>query len=369
MSNSRPEQSQDRPPGRAARVKAGVAALAAAAGVSLLAAGCGGSSSSVSNAAEVSNAAATSSVSATTTSKKLHIAYFSFAVQNSYDAAMLAAAQKAAASAHAQLTVFDANNNPQTQYNQVQDAIVTGSYRGFLVQAIDGPGLMPLAREAIGKHIEVVALSQVLGPDDNTATPQVPGEAASVVYNDYARGMRDGKLVEQACASLNTSTCNVGYMYDVKTSTFDQAVRAGFDSVIANDPRIKVVAEGQAFFTASGGLQATQTMLQAHPEINIMFGSDQAMEGATSAIRSTGKKVLIIGEGGSAPGLAHVKDGSWFGDTVAQPATEGNVAVADLVKAITTGQHSGGVTVEARLPNDGIATQKTVGEFTGQWAG
>ena len=176
MSNSRPEQSQDRPPGRAARVKAGVAALAAAAGVSLLAAGCGGSSSSVSNAAEVSNAAATSSVSATTTSKKLHIAYFSFAVQNSYDAAMLAAAQKAAASAHAQLTVFDANNNPQTQYNQVQDAIVTGSYRGFLVQAIDGPGLMPLAREAIGKHIEVVALSQVLGPDDNTATPQVPGE-------------------------------------------------------------------------------------------------------------------------------------------------------------------------------------------------
>jgi ribose transport system substrate-binding protein len=359
MPNIAPGRSRSRRRFRAARVKASAVAVVAAAGLSLSVAACGGSNTSA------SNAAATSSASG----KKLHVAYFSFAVQNSYDASILAAAQKAAAAANAQLTVFDANNNPQTQYGQVQDAIARGSYNGFMIQAIDGAGLMPLAKQAISKHIQVAAVSQVLGPNQETAAPQVPGEAASVVNNDYADGVRIGKLVEQACASLKTSQCNVGYMYDVKASTFDQARRAGFDSVIEHDPKVKVVAEGQANFTASGGLQAAQTMLQAHPNINIMFGSDQAMEGATSAIKSAGRKVVIVGEGGSVPGLNHVKDGSWFGDVVVRPATQGKVAVEDLVKAVRTGEHSGGVSVEASLPNDAIATHKTVGEFTGQWAG
>jgi ribose transport system substrate-binding protein len=336
--------------------KASAAAAIAAAGLSLFVAACGSSSPS---------AGATSPASG----KRLHLAYFSFAVQNSYDASILAAAKKAAAAANAQLTVFDANNNPQTQYGQVQDAIAKGTYDGFMIQAIDGAGLMPLAKEAVSRHVQVVAVSQVLGPDQETVAPQVPGEAASVVNDDYADGTRVEKVVEQACASLRGPQCNVGYLYDVKASTFDQARRAGFDSAIGHDPRVKVVAEGQANFTASGGLQAAQTMLQGHPDINIMFGSDQAMEGATSAIRKAARKVLIVGEGGSVPGLSHVKDGSWFGDVVVQPASQGKVAVEDLVKAVRTGQRSGGLSVEASLPNNATATHETVAQFAGQWAG
>jgi ribose transport system substrate-binding protein len=361
MLNIAPDQTHNRFRARAARVKTSAVALSAVAGLSLIGAGCGGSSTGASSAGAASSAAASG--------KKLHLAYFSFAVQNSYDAPMLEAAKRAAAAANAQLTVFDANNNAQSQYSQVQDAIATGSYDGFLIQPIDGAGLVPLVKQAIRKHIQVVAFSQVLGPDLQIAAPQVPGVAASVVYVDYARGVREGTLAAQACASLRTSACSVGYIYDVKASGFDQGVRAGFDSVISRDSKIRVVAEGQAFFTANGGLQAAQTMLQAHPEINIMVGSDQGMEGATSAIRSTGRNVLIIGLGGSVAGLNHVKDGTWFGDVVAQPATEGKVAVEDLAQSIATGEHRGAVTVETRLPGDGIATHGNVGDFTGEWAG
>jgi ribose transport system substrate-binding protein len=333
--------------------KASAAAAVAAICLSLLVAACGSAGTSA----------------GVTSGKRLHLAYFSFAVQNSYDASILAAAKKAAAAANAQLTVFDANNNPQTQYGQVQDAIAKGTYDGFMIQAIDGAGLMPLAKEAISRHIHVVAVSQVLGPDQETVAPQVPGEAASVVNDDYADGKRVAKVVEQACASLRTSQCNVGYLFDVKASTFDQARRSGFDGVIGHDPKVKVVAEGQANFTASGGLQAAQTMLQAHPDINVMFGSDQAMEGATSAIQKAARKVLIVGQGGSVPGLNHVKDGSWFGDVVVQPATQGKVAIEALAKAVRTGRRTGGLSVEASLPNDATATRETVAQFTGQWAG
>ena len=38
--------------------------------------------------------------------------------------------------------------------------------------------------------------------------------------------------------------CNVGYLYDIKASALDVAIRDGFDKVIAGHSNIKVVAEG-----------------------------------------------------------------------------------------------------------------------------
>ena len=48
------------------------------------------------------------------------IAYLSFAVANSYDAPMLAAAKAAAKAQGAKITVFDANNDPKKQFSQLQ---------------------------------------------------------------------------------------------------------------------------------------------------------------------------------------------------------------------------------------------------------
>ena len=124
------------------------AALAAAAAAGLILAACGSSSSS------------TSSSPAASAGKHLSIAYLSFAVENSY-APMLAAAQAVAADNNATLKVFDANNNPQTQYSQQQDAITSGQYQGIIVQPIFGTGLISLVKQAIAKGIKVVNLDQI----------------------------------------------------------------------------------------------------------------------------------------------------------------------------------------------------------------
>ena len=88
---------------------------------------------------------------------------------------MLAAAQAVASDNHATLKVFDANNSPQTQYSQLQDAITSGQYNGIIVQPIFGTGLIGLVKQAISKGIKVVNLDQILGPDLSTDKPQVPG--------------------------------------------------------------------------------------------------------------------------------------------------------------------------------------------------
>lgn len=325
------------------------------------------STSSSSAAAPAASSAAPSSSGPTGT---LNIAYLSFAVANSYDAPMLAAAQAAAADNNAKLTVFDANNDPKTQYSQLQNVISSGTYQGIIVQPIFGTGLTDLVSQAIAKGIKVVNIDQILGPDLSTVQPQVKGLSANVTFVPTDMGTKLGKLTVQACAAKNLNPCNVGYLYDIKASSLDVAINKGFTQATAGSP-VKVVAEGQSFFTPAGGLKATQDMLTAHPDLNVIVGSDQGIEGAVQALATAKKtgKVELVGYGGSAAGLAGVKSGAWFGTIMQDPATEGRLGVVDLVKAIRTGTDSGGVDPLQQLPDQGVVTSANVSKFTAEWPG
>ncbi|MDT3444535.1 MULTISPECIES: sugar ABC transporter substrate-binding protein [unclassified Pseudofrankia] len=112
-------------------------------------------------------------------------------------------------------------------------------------------------------------------------------------------------------------------------------------------------------------------MLQAHPDIHVLVGSDQGMQGATQAVVAAHKaqQVKIIGLGGSVAGLQQVRQGVWFGDVPTLPATTARVAVQALVKAVRQNVVSGGRNPAADLPDGGLATTSNVGKFTGEWSG
>ena len=331
------------------------------AGIALAACGSSGSSSPSSSPTSAAGTAA----------KTVNIAYMSFAVENSYDAPMLAAAQAVASDDHATLKVFDANNSPQTQYSQLQDVINSGQYNGIIVQPIFGTGLLSLVKQAISKGIKVVNMDQILGPDLSTDKPQVTGLSANVSFVPTDIGTKLGTLVVQACQAKNLSPCKVGYLYDIKASALDVAVHGAFAKAIAADPGVKVVAEGQSFFSPTQGLTAVQNMLQANPGLNLIVGSDQGIEGgaqAVAAAHQTGK-VILVGYGASAAALSGVSSGAWYADVAQAPASEGRLAVQALVAAIRTGKDSGGIDPVAGLPNGGVVTKADVSQFTAEWPG
>jgi ribose transport system substrate-binding protein len=335
------------------------ASLAAAA---LMLAACSSSSGSSTSSSQSANAS---------NSKHLTIAYLSFAVENSYDAPMLAAAEAVASDNNATLKVFDANNSSQTQYSQLQDVITSGQYDGIILQPIFGTGLVPLVQQAIAKGIKVVNMDQVLGPNYNTDAPQVSGLAANVMFVPTEIGTKLGNLVVQACQSKNLNPCNVGYLYDIKASALDVAISGAFNKAIAADPGVKVVAQGQSFFSPTDGLTAVQDMLAAKPDLNLIVGSDQGIEGGVQAVAAkhlTGK-VILVGYGASAAALAGVASGAWYGDVAQAPASEGRLATQAMIKALRTGQNSGGIDPVAELPNNGIVTKSNVSQFTAEWPG
>jgi ribose transport system substrate-binding protein len=321
--------------------------------VVLLVAACGSSSKSSS-----------STSTGASSGKKANIAYLSFAVANSYDAPMLAAAQAAAQSAGAKVTVFDANNDPKTQFAQLQNATASGKYNAIIVQPIFGTGLISGVQDAIGKGIKVVNMDQIMGPDLTTDQPQVKGLSGNVVFVPTEIGRKLGNLVVQACQAKNLNPCNVGYLFDIKASALDVAIKKAFDTATAG--KIKVVAQGESFFTPAKGLAATQNMLQAHPEINLIVGSDQGIEGAVQAIGK--KKVILVGYGGSAAAIQGVGSGAWYGDVAQLPATEGRMAAQAAVKAVN-GTDTGGVDPVAQLPASGVITKDNVKQFTAEWPG
>jgi len=333
------------------------------AGAMMLAA-CG--SSGAGTSASPSSSAAASSA---TPEKTLQIAYLSFAVANSYDAPMLAAAQAVAAENNAKLTVFDANNDPKTQFSQMQNVITSGKYDGIIVQPILATGLTDLVQQAVAAGIKVVNIDQTMGPSYDTFQPQVDGLSANVTFVASDIGTKLGQLTVQYCQEQNLNPCNVGYMYDIKASSLDVAIRDAFDKAVAGSP-VAVVAEGEDYFTPAYGVKATENMLQAHKDIKVIVASDQGMEGATQAFaanKTTG--VMMIGFGGSAAGLSYVKAGTAYATVYQAPASEGQLGVKALIDALRNGTDGGGIDPLAGLPDNGIVTQANVDQFTAEWPG
>ena len=302
--------------------------------------------------------------------KQLQIAYLSFAVANTYDTPMLAAAQKVADANNAQVSVFDANNDPNLQLSQLQDVITTGRYDGIITQPIYGPQLVDAVKQAIAAKIKVVNIDQILGTDLTTGQPQVDGLSANVTFIPTEIGKKLGEQTVAACKAANVNPCNVGYLYDIKASALDVAINKAFTDAVAGSP-VKVVAEGESFFNPANALTVVQDMLTAHPELSAIVASDQGLQGADQALTAANKvgKIIEVGFGASEVAVKQVTAGNWFSDVAQAPATEGKLGMQALIDAINKGKKSGYIDPFKGFPNDGVMTKDNADKFTAEWPG
>ena len=349
----------------------GVASLALAA--------CSSGTASTAPSTAASAAAPTTAPSAAASpsavAKTLEIAYLSFAVANSYDAPMLAAAQAAAAAGNAKLTVFDANLDPAAQTKQLQDATASGKYDAIITQPLYGAGLVEDVKKAIAAGIAVGNIDQVLGSDMTTPNSQVDGLLANVAFVPSELGKKIGNLVVTACADLKADAahpCNVGYIWSVKAAALDIALKKAFDEAIASHPEIKVVSDtGESFYTTALGLKASQDIVAAHPDVSVIVSADQAITGAVQAVKDIKDKVRLVGYGGGAIALQGIASGERFGTVMQMPATEGGQGTKQLIDAIRSGTAAPGVDPLATLPDGGVVTKANVATFLplAEWPG
>ena len=333
------------------------------------------SSSSEQPAAVSTSAAASAAASTAATASQAapldgKIAYLSASSANTWLQASKAAMEEVGGAAGLELVEFDAQFTPGVQAKQIQDVIAAGDYDGIVIAAMDGAAIIPDLQAAMDAGLKVVVLNQIVGDKLDTADPQFEGASASVLVPPLQSGTLLGQLAVDACK--DQSPCNVVYFYGIKGTAIDTALKQGFDAAIAGNPDIKVVAEAEGQYLGPDvALAAMQDVMQKEKDIDVVVGSDQAMQGAELALTDAGTldKTKVIGLGGSEAALTAVGSGAWFGDVYGAPYTEGQLAMEAMVAALTDGTVTGGVDPLQEFPNGGLITAANVGDYTAQWAG
>ncbi|MEX1141078.1 MAG: sugar ABC transporter substrate-binding protein [Thermoleophilaceae bacterium] len=296
--------------------------------------------------------------------------YISPAAASPYSQAVAESIEEVAEAENAEVTIVDSQVDPQKQRAALQDAVQSQRYDAIILQPIDPVSAVPAVAEAKAAGLKVGITSQPLGPDTTTADPQVDGVQVSVLTPPSTWGATLGEAATQACGSIDP--CKIGYLFGIKAVPTDIVGRKAFDEVIAKSSSIEVAAEGESQYSATGGLKATQNMLQANPDIDVLVANaDQGAAGAERAIKAAGLQgeIKIVGLGAGKTGVSGVRDGRWFATVITEPRTEGRLAMEGVLAAVREGKVTGGIDPLDKHDNHGILTKDNVESFRPQWDG
>ncbi|NVI89878.1 sugar ABC transporter substrate-binding protein [Actinomadura sp. BRA 177] len=294
------------------------------------------------------------------------IAFFGFAKANSFSVATFEGVQEQAAKEGAKAEFLDSNFDAQAQVRQLQDAITSKRYGVFVLQANDGTAVVPAVREAVRNGIAVVVEFTPVGTRYDTADPQVPG-TVSLVDVPTRNGERLGKLGAGACEKVKDDPCEVAYFEGLKTLPLDNARTGAVVKTLKAASGVKVVAQIEGGYTKDSGRKAMQDLLQAHPGVDVVIGSSQALFGAEKVAK--GKDIKYVGNGASRQAVAAVREGRWYGIPYLPVKTAGAKA-AELGLAKARGENVPASTdLSSLVPNEGLLTKDRVASsgITGEY--
>lgn len=288
--------------------------------------------------------------------KTLSIGFFGFAKANSFAQATWAGIQSYAAAHNATATFLDPNFDGPTQVNQLQDAVTSKRYDVVIVQANDGTAIVNPVKQAVAAGITVVIEFTPVGGRYDTTEAQVPG-TISIVDAPTINGEGLATLGLGACEQVPAKPCKVAYLQGFENFPLDTArTNAVVDALQAGGA--EVVANVVGGYTPDSGRAAFQNVLQAHPEVNVVIGSSQAIQGA--APLAAGKDIQFVGNGGSTQAFEGVLSGAWYGAYVIPEKAEGAKA-AELGLAKARGQQVPAATDARSLtPYKALGTKETL---------
>jgi ribose transport system substrate-binding protein len=338
---------------------------------------CGGDTTETTAASVTTTAPAATTTEAPTTTaaqaEPVQIAFFA-PLANSYVAATIEGMEEVAARDGAEITRFDTGFDATLEFNQMQDAVSQGTFDALIVIPLDPVALVPAAEEAIAAGLAVVNTDLALGPDLTTSQPQIEGQAGTVMTPGTVRAENITSLLLAACE--NVDPCRVGWIAGVATIDFEVKIKERLDQIVADNPNIQLVAylDGGGYL-ADPAVAIAQDILAANPELELLATSgDQMTSGAEIAVTDAGlvpgEDILLIGGGGSCPGVTAVTEGRWFGTTLDVPRNEGvlgaEIAIGWVRGEITEPQ---GVDAQAESGFPSLLTADTVSQFECQWEG
>lgn len=212
------------------------------------------------------------------------------------------------------------------QKNQISD---------FVVQQVDAMIVCPADSRAIGTAIQEANLA---GIPVFTADIAVLVDDVDVVAHVGIDNYEGGKMAGELALELLNGQGEIAIVDHPEVESVIQRTKGFMDVVQAaideNQP-IEVVSRLPGSGSMDKSFKATEDILQAHPDIDVIFGiNDETALGALAAIEKAGKlgSVQVIGFGGKEEALKAVREGTLYADIVTYPRKIGSEVIESIAR-------------------------------------
>lgn len=242
-------------------------------------------------------------------------------------------------------------DDPGTDLNRQINTIKTWIQQGVpvIVAVPQQPNVFEaVAKEARDAGIKWITYGETLKNQDST-----------VGYSLYEDGRRLGEYAGEWVTQNLDGKANV-VLLGYERATWGQLRGKGIrDGLLEKAPAATIVAEQDAI-TPTEGLNVTRTLLQAHPDINVILGvEDPATEGAYKAWIAAGRDkadphAFIGGMDGTPPALRLLRDGGTvYRASMAIPLRAVGDAIIETADALMKGENPGDTIVPLLLVTEG----------------
>jgi ribose transport system substrate-binding protein len=258
------------------------------------------------------------------------------------------------------LIATDAAGSAAKQVADVDSMIAQGIDVLFLPPREEKP-LIPAVKKAKAAGIPTFLVDRSVDP--NAAKP---GEDfVAFLGSDF---IDQGKRV--ADWTIENFKGDKGVIVELEGTTGSSPAndrKKGFDDQIVTDPRFTIVASQSGDFARDLGRQVMETLLQAHPDVNIVYAhNDEMAIGAIQALELAGRKpgedVLVVSIDGTRDALQAIIDGK-MGVTVESSPFFGPLACATMKRYADGEQIEPWVQVKDRIFTKENAAENLAGAY------
>ena len=231
------------------------------------------------------------------------------------------------------LILTDAGGSAAKQVADVDSMIAQGIDVLFLPPREEGP-LVPAVLRARDAGIPVFLVDRSV--DENVA---VAGrDYVSFLGSDF---IDQGRRVAEWVIENHEGEGRIIELEGTTGSSPANDRKTGFDEAIAADPRFTILESRTGDFARDEGRRVMETLLQAHPDVNIVYAhNDEMAIGAIQALEAAGRvpgeDVLVVSIDGTRDALQAIIDGK-MGVTVESSPFFGPLA-CETMKAYAAGE-------------------------------
>ena len=263
----------------------------------------------------------------------VRIAYMPPATEFNYYIAIGEGVKAAAADAGVEVFMLAPQSGADIngQMGMIQD-VITQDVDAIILSTHDEAAAAPLVKQAVDKGTAVVIV--------NSDIANFPTPVHAVV--GYSQRSGTHKIGDYLKSKSGDKPLQVGVIEGLPGYHSTERV-GGFLDAIKDNKDFEVVASIPGGWNVEGGNTAGMDLLQAHPDVDVVFAAnDYMIMGAARAAQALGKKDLVLlGNDGDTAALEEIEGGSITATVNTTPFVMGQIALQVTLDALN-GKYSGG---------------------------